>query len=170
MEEEIWKDIVGYDGRWKVSNLGRVKSLMGPRGEKREKILKHGISKGYCHVGLYKDRKMKNFFVHRLVAIAFIPNPENKPHVNHKKGDKLDNRACMLEWATCSENNKEAYRIGLKIGQKGEIHGSSILSEPQVLEIRDRAGTLTQKDMALQYGVSRATICHIINKKTWTHI
>ena len=85
---EIWKDVKDYEGRYKISNLGKIKSFYG-----KEKLLKpkknHG---GYLEVLLYKNNKNRLHRVHRLVAEAFIPNPENKPEVNHKDGNKLNNR------------------------------------------------------------------------------
>ena len=115
---EIWKDIEGYEGLYQVSNLGRVKSIYGWCGNrfvKRTKILKLKINnKGYTKVYLYKNKKSKMFFVHRLVAMAFVPNPNNLPQVNHKDGNKLNNSIGNLEWCTCSENIKHAYKTGLK--------------------------------------------------------
>ena len=105
--EEIWKDIEGYEGLYQVSNLGRVKSLY-----KKEKILKLGaVSSGYFFVHLYKMRKLKVIRVHRLVALTFVPNTENKLEVNHKDGNKQNNRADNLEWATKSENVKHSYSV-----------------------------------------------------------
>ena len=105
MEEEIWKPIKDYEGLYEVSNLGRVKSL-NYRGTGKERILKNTErSNGYLAIGLIKNGKTKMFRVHRLVAEAFIPNPENKPCVDHINTIKNDNRVENLRWVTCEENN-----------------------------------------------------------------
>lgn len=95
--DEIWKNIVGYNGKYQISNLGRVRH--------NETILKpYPNSCGYLRVGLYKEGKYRKELVHRLVADVFIDNPYNLPVVNHKNEDKEDNRATNLEWATIKEN------------------------------------------------------------------
>lgn len=113
MKEE-WRDIKGYEGLYQVSNLGRVKSL--PRkvcfgvGYRivDEKILKQYIqNNGYVWVGLHKNNKQKRMLVHRLVAIAFIPNPDNLPEVNHKSEIKTQNNVENLEW--CSRQYNESF-------------------------------------------------------------
>lgn len=104
----IWKDIKGYEDLYAVSNTGLVK------GKKYNRVLKPDINKGYVRVSLCKDGKTSKQFIHRLVASHFIPNPDNKPQVNHINGDKLTNTAINLEWVTCSENHKHAYQLGLK--------------------------------------------------------
>lgn len=110
--KEIWKDIRGYEGLYQVSNLGRVKSLAWPCHHKKSKILKpFNNGRGYSVVCLYTvdaKKKVKKFLVHRLVADAFIPNPNKKTDVNHKSGIKTDNSVSNLEWATKSENMRHA--------------------------------------------------------------
>lgn len=117
---EVWKDIAGYEGMYQVSNLGRVKSL--ERWVQNHGKLQHHPEKirtpskretGYLALQLYKDNKPQNCYIHRLVAEAFLPNPDNKSTVNHINGDKKDNRADNLEWSTYTENNKHAYDTGL---------------------------------------------------------
>ena len=97
--EEIWKDIKGYENKYQISNLGNVKSLVG-----NHKMLKPKIDRGYKRVGLSMDNKSKLFRVHRLVAEAFIPNPNNYPMVNHIDRDKINNVDSNLEWCTALYN------------------------------------------------------------------
>lgn len=101
---EVWKDIKGYEGLYQVSNEGRIKSLGGDR-YKAIRILNGNISEqGYNRVNLFKDGKPKTFNIHRLVAEAFIPNPENKPCIDHCNTIRNDNRVENLKWCTYSEN------------------------------------------------------------------
>ena len=112
---EIWKDIKNYEGIYLVSNLGNVKSIgrniskimFGGKNSsyfRKERILKPGYLRGYQHVSLCKDGNIKIFKVHRLVANAFINNLENKLQVNHKDGNKSNNKVENLEWVTAYEN------------------------------------------------------------------
>ena len=105
MEEEVWKPIKDYEGLYEISNLGRVRNL-NYKGSGKGKILKNTKdSKGYLIVGLTKNGKRKLFKIHRLVAEAFIPNPENKPCIDHINTIKNDNRVENLRWVTNEENN-----------------------------------------------------------------
>lgn len=107
MNEEIWKNIVGYEGLYEVSTSGRVRSLKFGK----TKVLKPAKEgNGYLIVSLCKDGEKKMFSVHRLVAKAFIPNPMHKPHVNHRNEVKTDNRVENLEWMTHKENQNYGTR------------------------------------------------------------
>lgn len=106
--EEVWKDIEGYEGLYKVSNLGNIHSI------KSHYILKGSIdTMGYRIVNLSKNKTNKHFYIHRLVAKAFIPNPDNKPQVNHIDGNKLNNNITNLEWVTGKENIRHASKNNL---------------------------------------------------------
>jgi len=120
MNKEIWKDIINYEGIYQISNSGKVKSLLN------NNLILHNNTdlKGYIYVNLYKNKKGTAFRVHRLVAIAFILNPENKPQVNHKDGVKSNNYDWNLEWNTQSENIKHAFKNGLNhiSDEQKELH------------------------------------------------
>jgi len=149
---------------YSVDTLGNV-ITDNWRNTGKTAILKHAIdNKGYCRVGLSIDGKLVTKKVHRLIAIAFIPNPENKPQVNHINGIKTDNRVENLEWVTPKENTRHAIN--------NKMCGYIKLDEQKVLEIRNlyKDGNYTHKQLALKYGVIRQTIGDIINKKRWKHI
>lgn len=110
---EVWKDIQGFEGRYQVSSLGNVKSLNFNNTGKVKLLNNENLVKGYPFVTLSKNGKYKNYTIHRLVALAFIQNPSNKPAVNHINGIKTDNRAVNLEWVTQSENMQHALKTGL---------------------------------------------------------
>lgn len=124
---EIWKDLIGYKGLYQISTKGRVKSLSRVCNTKKmkdgkyskairnEKILKgYKNTNGYMKVNLTKDNKLKGYSIHRLVALTFILNIENKPQVNHIDGNKENNFVNNLEWVTNNENQQHAIDIGLK--------------------------------------------------------
>lgn len=126
--EEIWKDIRGWEGLYQVSNLGRIRTLPKIHNSihpyvTKEKILKFFPNKdGYWLVDLVKDRKKTRFQVHRLVALTFVPNPQNKPEVNHINEIKTDNRIENLEWATRTENNNH----GTRNKRSGDANSKSV--------------------------------------------
>ncbi len=98
---EIWKDIKGYEGLYQVSNLGNVKSL---KINKNLSYRKSGRDRAYLTVSFRKDNASKSYYIHRLVAQTFIPNPENKPQVNHKDENTMNNCVDNLEWCTTRYN------------------------------------------------------------------
>lgn len=116
MENEIWKPIIGYEGYYEVSNLGRVRRIKRGRGTQVGRLLKGWLDyDGYWGVLLTKNNKSMCYSIHRLVAKAFLPNPENKTQVNHIDGDKQNNSVTNLEWCTPKENIQHAWRTGLSI-------------------------------------------------------
>jgi len=127
---EIWKPIEDYLGYYEVSNYGNVRSLK--RKFANGRILKPATNKyGYLQVGLCFESKLSSYTVHSLVAKAFIPNPENRPTVNHKDGIKSNCHYLNLEWATKSEQAIHSLRTGLRVmpenwkGKFGSKHGAS---------------------------------------------
>jgi len=131
-------------------------------------------SHGYLMVWLQIDGKNTGKLIHRLVGEIFLPNPENKPQINHIDGNKLNNHISNLEWCTSSHNNKHAYQIGLKkpTDAKGQKNGNSKVTEQQIVQIRQLYTTKnnTNKEMGEKFGVSPYHISRIINKKLWKHI
>lgn len=103
---EIWKDVVGYEGLYQVSNTGKIKSLKLNREVFKNRIVKgKGNKDGYVHCLLMKNGKVKQKYLHKLIAEAFIPNSENKPQVDHINCNSLDNRVENLRWCDQKENN-----------------------------------------------------------------
>lgn len=152
MEEE-WRPVKGYEGLYEVSNMGRVKSLHAPQGI----ILKQGTySNGYMGANLSKDGTTNMKLVHRLVAIAFIQNPNNYEEVNHKDGNKKNNTVDNLEWCTRSYNLKHAYSH--KLMSKNEQKKSVILYKRY-----GEYDSITEAAEAL--GVAPGTLSNAIHKK-----
>lgn len=173
-QKEIWRDIENYEGLYQVSNLGNVRSLNYGRS-KVKRNLQIVVNKhlGYCQVGLTKNKKTKTFRVHRLVAMTFIPNPENKSEVNHINGIKIDNRANNLDWVTPKENTYHARTTKLT-RQNGEDSVLSKLTNEQVRSIRDEyiKGSRDHNiyTIAKKYSVSITTIHDIIHNETYKGI
>lgn len=173
--EEKWKPIVGFYNE--VSNQGRVRSVTHVAGNGKTyqgKILKPIITKsGYVNVCLTtgNDESKITKRVHRLVADAFIENPDDKDEINHKDGNKENNRAENLEWVTRSENEQHAYDNNLVKVLKGSEKPLSKLNEEDVRNIRkEYEDGCLQIELAERYGVARQTISSIVNRKAWTHV
>ena len=178
---EVFKDIKGYEGLYQISNLGRVKSVG------RYVIRKSGIEHlrkcwrkeiimrlcngyvGYKVLVLRKNNQPKTHLVSRLVALNFIPNPDNKPEVNHKNGIKSNNTVDNLEWMTSSENKIHALETGLKIIPRGEQ--MSNWTKEDILKIRSMVGKgLSYTKIGKQFGMSGTNVGHIHHRRSWTHI
>lgn len=164
---EEWRDIEGTDGKYQVSNYSRVKRFCN--GE--VKILKPSISpEGYTFCSLTVNRKKKMPKVHRLVAEAFIPNPDNKPYVNHIDGCKWNNCASNLEWVTHSENVRHADASGLRELPRGEEHRATKITDEQVLYIRENPDKLNTYQLGEKFGVDPTTIGNIQMGRSHRHV
>jgi hypothetical protein len=182
--KEKWEPIVGYEGFYEVSNWGRIRSVprviftVNRKNASYKRIIKGGLLKlntkwsGYPRVKLTRNSEYTKHSVHRLVAEAFLPNPDNKPCVNHKNGIRTDNYYHNLEWATYQENSQHAVDTGLNSGPKGEKCGNSKLKEEEVLKICYMVdyGELTQKQIAKIFGISNITVSNISRGNSWSHI
>ncbi len=177
---EKWEAIKDYEGMYEISNFGRVKSLarevMREYKDRKsnyifipEKILRQNNLQtgGYCAVNLCKDGNHVSMKIHRLVAIAFIPNPENKPEVNHKRGVKTDNHRTELEWSTKSENITHSFNNGFHtVGIFGEFGSKNPKSKPVSQFSKD--GTFintfsSQREAFRMTGVDQSMIWHCCN-------
>lgn len=188
-DPEVWKDITGYENLYKVSNLGRIKSMAkswvcgtSRLCSKGETILKKVNVNGYHAVSLWKNGKLYRPTVHRIVAIHFIPNPHNKREVNHKNGIKTDNRVANLEWVTPAENQKHAYATGLnrrhRKGEgpyywvRGDKHhftgkkGKECVNSKKVEDIHTGRVWHTIYECAKSLGINKNTLSRALNKKT----
>lgn len=185
MQEEIWKDIAGWEGYYQISNLGKVKSLERKQRfvsiagkecfyKKREMMKKTvvNLGNGYRMVSFSRDSKAFTKYIHRLVAEAFIPNPDNLPWINHKDGDKLNNSIDNLEWCTPAHNIAHAISTGLQTQARGERASKSKLDSLQVLVIKSILASkeATMVDIAKYFNVTHQSICAIKDGKSWVHI
>lgn len=171
---EVWQPITGFYNE--VSNLGRVRSVKHKAGNEKNyksKILKPVVTNsGYVNVAIINKSEGKiTKRLHRVVAEAFIPNPENKPEINHIDGNKENNEVSNLEWVTSKENKRHAWENDLQVSVKGSEKPLAKLKEEDIVSIRKeyREGCI-QMELAEKYGVARQTISSIVNMKAWKHV
>jgi transposase len=173
-----WKSIKGYEGLYEVSACGKVRSLDrviidSKRVERQyaQKIRKTFLSNGYEYVNLSKKNVTKKLRVHRLVAFAFVKNGHNKPYVNHKDGNKLNNKCSNLEWVSSKENSRHAVDNGLIDYSKGESHYLSKLTDKKVIEIHLLLQEgLSCRKIAKIYNISKEIISRINRGVAWKHV
>jgi hypothetical protein len=165
---ELWKP-VSRNNDYAVSNLGRV--ACAASGITITVVCQSDNGRGYKLVSTGPRVKRKNYYVHRLVAEAFIPNPDNLPEVNHKDGDKSNNRAANLEWVTLQQNRDHAVRNNLI--SRGERSPHAKLKEKDVLDIiraLKEDPKLNKTAIGRKYGVNCTTIIKLSRGERWKHI
>lgn len=161
---ETWKDIKGYEGLYKISDKGRIKSYH-TRGDRQKVGKEHYITPtktttGYYKIELMKEHKRRTYKLHRLIAIAFIPNPLKKPYINHIDGNKLNNSISNLEWCTQKENMNHAYKTGLipkNTISKQEFYELYVVKHKGISEISKitHIGYNRVKEYLKLYGIKR---------------
>jgi|LGVE01.1.fsa_nt_gb hypothetical protein len=159
---EIWKVINGYE-KYEISNIGNVR--------KGKLLLSPQVNQcGYIVIRLTKNKKRYHNSIHRLVAIAFIPNIDNLKEVNHIDGNKLNNDYTNLEWSSRSKNIQHAYDTGLKIALSGINHPQVTLSKEICLKIQDdlNEGKLSKTNIAKKYNTNRKLVYNIQHKIHWS--
>lgn len=174
MEQEIWKQIVGYEGYYEISTMGNVRSLIRMAdcglGLRRfgGKMLKPCIckTKKYSYVSLSKKNKVKAYSVHRLVLITFLGSPRADCEACHINGNHNDNRLSNLRWDTHANNLGDMIIHGTRC--KGTLSPFAKLNEEAVKEIRN--STESRKTLALRHGVSEYTIHDVLRGKSWRHV
>ena len=164
---EIWKDIIGFEGNYQISNLGNIKSLNrtvkcnSGYNNISGKILNQYNFKGYLKVRLTKNNEAKNYSVHRLVAKHFINNLERMPQVNHINGIKSDNRVENLEWCSIGDNLKHAWKTGLKTyTDKMRLSSKKNGIRKQVIDKNSGIIYNSLKDAAIEFNISS---CYLSN-------
>lgn len=171
---EKWRHAKGFSDRYYVSNMGRIFTTSAHNKKNNPAIMKPALdfdkrkdATGYLRT-VIDGRSIR---VHRVIAQTWIPNPENKPFVNHKNGNKTDNRAENLEWCTNSENQLHAYRTGLEKPMRGEKNPKSKMTDEQVRRFKQEWAhdrKMSRKQYAEKLGVTEAAIKDIIRGRSWS--
>jgi hypothetical protein len=187
--DETWYPVVGWEGIYEVSDLGTIRSVdrilesksrwggtkhVAFRGRLITPIyISRAQRNGYYGVMLAHNNRRNRVLIHQVVMRAFVGEPPVGKEVNHRNGDKSDNRLVNLEYVTKSENCQHRFNVlGHHGSQRGEKSWNAKLTEIQVHDIRERyaAGCITQQEIADTYGVTASLISMIVNRKSWSHI
>ena len=183
---EEWRPVVGFEGQYEISSHGRVRGLdrfiSDGRGNRKwikgtaQPMQQYGAGPGwrdgkhYWYARFKLGGKARVFVIHRMVAKAFVPNPENLPEVNHIDGNRVNNHYSNLEWCTHQQNMQHAVRLGL-LDNAGEAHPMSKLTTSDVLQIRQLIrGGQRASAIALQFNVHPVTIRKISRRAAWKHL
>jgi hypothetical protein len=173
---EIWKDVVGFEDSYQVSNIGncrskdrRVSNHTGIVLLRSASLTPNVLRHGYIGFTLSRNNKRKHISAHRLVALAFIPNPNNYPEVNHLDGVKTNNNVNNLEWTDRSGNMRHADRTGLR-QMSGELSPSAKLNTLQVRIIRRLSGEMPQRCIAKIFNIAHGSVGAIVKGRKWKSV
>lgn len=164
MQEE-WRAVVGWEGLYEVSSLGKVKSI---RNNKLLKCFEDKLGRQQCTLSV--NNKQNYCRVHRLVAQAFIPNPEDKPFINHIDNNPANNDVKNIEWCTPLENMLHKSKQGRGNQVSGEKHPAHKLTTLEVIEIKELLKLKSYIEVGKLFNINRTTIYDILKNKTWKHI
>ena len=174
---EVWRPVLGYEGLYSVSSHGRVRGeerivrhYMGGPKRLKQRVMRQKLCRGYPQVQISQDGAQRFFYVHRLVAEAFLEPVPGADTINHKNGVKADNRVSNLEMLSIADNVRHSVRTGLRVSPAGEDHYRAILTNDEVLDMRRRAPDTKYVDLAAEYGISVSLATSIITGKRWSRL
>lgn len=160
-----WK-IFKYSDKYEVNILGQIRNVR--TGRYTQPV---PDKDGYFRVVVYFNGKTNNYIVHRIIAEHFIPNPNNYPIINHKDGNKQNNKISNLEWCTNLQNMQHAARNGFFHGRKGEEHHNARLAENDIREIRKlRKQGVLRNDVAKRFSIQPQQVTRICSYQRWGHV
>ncbi len=179
LDKEVFKEIVGYNGIYLVSNYGRVWTNYRKNG--KERLLKEIVnSDGYLAVNLYMDGLMKTELIHRLVGLNFIANPQGKPYINHIDGNRTNNTVANLEWCTQKENVSHAINVlgrwsnsetqRRSASRQGKRNRKLDMATARKIRNEYSLGDTSSIKLSKKYGLSKPCILRILNNKSYVEV